>query len=614
MSPPLQLWYCCSCSFGPYLPAVYGACIICHHQICYNCFDEEIQGIENDTRNQYFSSSIQNDTVVNGDDDEDEEEVDLGIDADVKVGADSSADDEEEADTGINADVNVCVDPNADIDVDIDEMDDQTDHSGEGSTTLSTETSPGPNDPLPNPVQIHEPPEYVGPLLAIKTNALLLLVSAYERICSPESTSGSRNDDPKDNPEKGAATGNRSNCKEGSSSLKPTKRKGPSRDDDEKDDDYGDDDGQNGRRKQRRATSSADPEDEKLLACPFSKVDPRKYRKCNEFILRDISRLKYVQPFRVTIKLLTRPRQHLKRAHQIPIHCSRCSEVFKDESLLREHERQPQPCGLLPEKEWDGVTLEQQGYLQKKVSPKKSREENWYIIFDILFPHACRPESPCKFGTRDCSSSNALADVEPYVSIVAIQNFMTTQGPSLLDDFVRRALPNTATSSNSEINTFINSLFPEFINIVFERFLNADSTTIEGSSLPVAPPNQDLPQTAEVPGPDQGETNPADQNSVRTTTLRVPMDEPVPQTHDTIQRSTFPIQIPLELANGQNPTAESTPTVQFTPGPDEAGDLTQSLDPWLEISSLDFGFGDAYFGAEDTFLDDRNYAFENNGS
>jgi hypothetical protein len=42
----------------------------------------------------------------------------------------------------------------------------------------------------------------------------------------------------------------------------------------------------------RRATTSSDNVDGKLLACPFCKNNPRRYRDCYKYVLRDISRLK----------------------------------------------------------------------------------------------------------------------------------------------------------------------------------------------------------------------------------------------------------------------------------------------------------------------------------
>lgn len=45
----------------------------------------------------------------------------------------------------------------------------------------------------------------------------------------------------------------------------------------------------------RRGNNTPGQDEEKLLACPFCKNNPRKYRDCYKHILRNISRLKYVR-------------------------------------------------------------------------------------------------------------------------------------------------------------------------------------------------------------------------------------------------------------------------------------------------------------------------------
>ncbi len=88
-------------------------------------------------------------------------------------------------------------------------------------------------------------------------------------------------------------------------------------------------------------------------------------------------------------------RQHLKRIHSEPIHCPRCFETFENEEL-RTHLREG-GCSVVEERQWEGVVTEQQRkQLEGRVSSHKTKEENWYIIYEVLFPGAPRPRSPCK--------------------------------------------------------------------------------------------------------------------------------------------------------------------------------------------------------------------------
>ena len=52
-------------------------------------------------------------------------------------------------------------------------------------------------------------------------------------------------------------------------------------------------------------------------------------------------------------------------------------------------------CEVLPLREWEGISEAQKRQLERRISTKKTREENWYIIYEILFPGAERPKSPC---------------------------------------------------------------------------------------------------------------------------------------------------------------------------------------------------------------------------
>lgn len=51
-------------------------------------------------------------------------------------------------------------------------------------------------------------------------------------------------------------------------------------------------DSNDGRPSRKRALKSPEDVRDRLLACPFCKNNPRRYRKCNTFVLRDISRVK----------------------------------------------------------------------------------------------------------------------------------------------------------------------------------------------------------------------------------------------------------------------------------------------------------------------------------
>jgi hypothetical protein len=160
-------------------------------------------------------------------------------------------------------------------------MDDSSDSSSENETTLSAESSPDPED-------LADPESYHGPLLGFKTDALFLLVGAYEQ-SRPAGCPNSGDNDKSHNRSNGGGTSEEQKYKQGETSEpKWTKRAGLGRNNDEKEG------GEDDKRKRQRFTGREDLGNERLLACPFCKFNPRKYRSCYKVKLSEISRLKYV--------------------------------------------------------------------------------------------------------------------------------------------------------------------------------------------------------------------------------------------------------------------------------------------------------------------------------
>ncbi|KAK3375818.1 hypothetical protein B0T24DRAFT_207196 [Lasiosphaeria ovina] len=117
----------------------------------------------------------------------------------------------------------------------------------------------------------------------------------------------------------------------------------------------------------------------KTLACPFWKLDPNRHRDC-------LRREKFVQ--------ISRIKQHLARKHT-PIYCERCKLILPNEDGHRKHHEQPGPGCVL--KEWDpqhGISHQQQAVLHKKSRADLSTPEQWFAIWNLLFPEHARPSSP----------------------------------------------------------------------------------------------------------------------------------------------------------------------------------------------------------------------------
>jgi hypothetical protein len=243
-------WSCCNCGSG-FLTALYTGCFNCDHRKCHQCSKDESLPRPRSVQNRHSIPDNQRSALV-----------------------------------GVHTGNAFQLDP----------FDDLSESSGDETTTPATVSSHGP-DYYSFQIQVAEAVNYHGPLLALKSDALLLLLGAYQQTRAPNSENQTNNKSSTGYSGKSKSSKNSPNEKAETSRSKFTKRKERDQDDDENEEE----ERQGGKRRCQDDTDSKILEDEKLLACPFAKVDFWKYRKCNKFELRDINRLKYVQPTFITL-------------------------------------------------------------------------------------------------------------------------------------------------------------------------------------------------------------------------------------------------------------------------------------------------------------------------
>ncbi|KFY28123.1 hypothetical protein V491_00626 [Pseudogymnoascus sp. VKM F-3775] len=142
-------------------------------------------------------------------------------------------------------------------------------------------------------------------------------------------------------------------------------------------DDGGGDDAGKDKPPPKRARHIPDQGPQRSFACPYLKMDPVKYSKC---CTKQLSRIRDVK-------------QHLNRHHTPKIYCQRCLETnFCNEEALNEHIdrescRRNDPAAL------EGISLGQRGQLSRKSNHKISEEDQWFVIWEILFLRRARPRS-----------------------------------------------------------------------------------------------------------------------------------------------------------------------------------------------------------------------------
>jgi len=146
--------------------------------------------------------------------------------------------------------------------------------------------------------------------------------------------------------------------------------------------------------------SSPEAEEERMFACPFWKLDPQGYRDC----VKGKKRVRDVK-------------QHLRRCHS---QCPRCGDLIEGEKFAAHLELRPacdmadpnrieHPRGILPEQ------IQKLGTRGRDANT----DEQWFKVWDIVFPEIARPESTQAYaGTSE--------------DLVSYRQFLLTEGARII--------------------------------------------------------------------------------------------------------------------------------------------------------------------------------------
>lgn len=144
----------------------------------------------------------------------------------------------------------------------------------------------------------------------------------------------------------------------------------------------------------------------KLLACPYYKHDPTRHMDC---LLRN----------RLTSTSFVR--QHLQRAHVLPIHCPCCGDKFRKEADRNDHVREAR-C---TRKSFAYRGLSEDQVTQIRTPPRDLDERvRWNSMWKILFPGEPCPDDPHVGSAQEEILGIARRAVEaasPYTSPEVLQ-------------------------------------------------------------------------------------------------------------------------------------------------------------------------------------------------
>lgn len=128
------------------------------------------------------------------------------------------------------------------------------------------------------------------------------------------------------------------------------------------------------RRGKKVKTESADDHG-LVFACPYFRLDPEKHAKC---LARTLRRIRDVK-------------QHLIRCHLRPHFCPVCGQVFETQAQQEVHVEERSCERPHAYSKPDGITQDHQKRLSSKSDRSLTPEEQWFRIWDIIFPEFQRP-------------------------------------------------------------------------------------------------------------------------------------------------------------------------------------------------------------------------------
>ena len=214
-------------------------------------------------------------------------------------------------------------------------------------------------------VELLDSQETIYPIL---NNILHRLLSGFRIAAQYQSSPGESrgNSGPVATTTESAHTGNTSRPSQ-KRNLSPEEEGGPS------------EDGEDGPRPPplKKVKSGQGTKVQKCFACPYLKWDPMKYSRCCE---RKLSRIRDVK-------------QHLIRKHTPEFYCQTCQAAnFLNDDILQRHIKIGK-CTRRDRTILDGISYQQRSRLSRHSKRKASEEEQWFVIWEILFPSLRRPSS-----------------------------------------------------------------------------------------------------------------------------------------------------------------------------------------------------------------------------
>ena len=240
----------------------------------------------------------------------------------------------------------------------------------------------------------------------------------------------------------GGISGTMESSHTGSTSTYSKKRKIPQDEEDDIEEDGLDP------RPPKRIKASGLEKIRKWFACPYLKWQPNKYSRCCDIRL---SRIRDVK-------------QHLIRNHTPGYYCQVCQSTdFLNKDSLQMHINS-RTCSLQDPSTLIGISYDQRSKLSKKSKPRTSKEEQWFVIWDVLFPGCQKPTS-------------VYIDTDLSRDMLQFREYCYSYGPTILREHIE-SQPVWAMHETSEElrRLYLDRVIAQGINSLFNNWHSNNSS------------------------------------------------------------------------------------------------------------------------------------------
>ncbi|WYZ41309.1 hypothetical protein EsH8_V_000204 [Colletotrichum jinshuiense] len=206
----------------------------------------------------------------------------------------------------------------------------------------------------------------------------------------------------------------------------------------------------------------------RMLACPFWKKNPENHRHCYKKVL---SKIKYVK-------------SHLYRFHEAPITCPCCGVEFQNEGARDQHLR-ARRCDVVESgymANHEGLSRAQMRQVSRRANPKQSEEEQWFAIWDTIFPD-------------DPPPSSAYIDNVLSEDLCNFREFYTSAGTDIILDYLGAHDPEFAHSDRRSVYERV--AMDQALDRIYEQWVTGRGLRQEAQGHAITPPQTEPSNTTE---------------------------------------------------------------------------------------------------------------------